>query len=80
MRPNRLPSTGAWVPTTHTSTVALRAPRGPITIRMLKTSLLRLSESPAAKRLITRAPVSRSLAERFVAGDTLHDASQPRAR
>lgn len=41
---------------------------------MLKTSLLRLSESPGAKRLITRAPISRSLAERFVAGDTLHDA------
>jgi proline dehydrogenase len=41
---------------------------------MLKTSLLRLSESPAAKRVITRAPISRNLAERFVAGDTLEDA------
>jgi proline dehydrogenase len=41
---------------------------------MLKTSLLRLSESPAAKRVITRAPVSRNLARRFVAGDTLDEA------
>jgi proline dehydrogenase len=41
---------------------------------MLKESLLRLSESPTAKRVITRAPVSRSLANRFVAGDTLDEA------
>ena len=41
---------------------------------MLKTSLLRLSESPTAKKIITRAPVSRSFAQRFVAGDTLDDA------
>lgn len=41
---------------------------------MLKTSLLRLSESQTAKRLITRAPLSRSFAARFVAGDTLQEA------
>jgi proline dehydrogenase len=41
---------------------------------MLKTSLLRLSESPTAKKIITRAPLSRSFAHRFVAGDTLDDA------
>jgi len=41
---------------------------------MLKTSLLRLSESPTAKKLITRAPLSRSFAQRFVAGDSLDDA------
>jgi proline dehydrogenase len=38
---------------------------------MLKTSLLRLSES---QTVITRAPISRSFAMRFVAGDTLDDA------
>src|SRR5215212_5703613 len=43
---------------------------------MLKESLLLLSESAAAKSVITRAPVSRSLAMRFVAGDTLEDAVQ----
>lgn len=41
---------------------------------MLKTSLLRLSESATAKKIITRAPLSRSFAHRFVAGDTLDDA------
>ena len=41
---------------------------------MLKTSLLRLSESQTAKKVITRAPISRSFAMRFVAGDTLDDA------
>lgn len=41
---------------------------------MLKSSLLRLSESETAKNVITRAPVSRALAMRFVAGDTLDDA------
>jgi proline dehydrogenase len=43
---------------------------------MLKESLLRLSESSTAKSVITRAPVSRSFAMRFVAGDTLEDAVQ----
>jgi proline dehydrogenase len=41
---------------------------------MLRESLLFLSENPAAKRLITRTPVSRRIAERFVAGETLDDA------
>ncbi|MBB4634096.1 proline dehydrogenase family protein [Longimicrobium terrae] len=41
---------------------------------MLKSGLLRLSESPTAKRIITRAPLSRSFAQRFVAGDTLREA------
>ncbi len=41
---------------------------------MLKQSLLLLSESPTAKNVITRTPVSRSIARRFVAGDTLDDA------
>jgi proline dehydrogenase len=43
---------------------------------MLKTSLLRLSESSTAKKIITRAPLSRSFAQRFVAGDTLDEALQ----
>jgi proline dehydrogenase len=43
---------------------------------MLKTSLLRLSESSTAKKIITRAPLSRSIAARFVAGDTLNEALQ----
>ncbi|HST61313.1 MAG TPA: proline dehydrogenase family protein, partial [Longimicrobium sp.] len=43
---------------------------------MLKTSLLRLSESSTAKNIITRAPLSRSFAQRFVAGDTLDEALQ----
>jgi proline dehydrogenase len=43
---------------------------------MLKESLLKLSESQAAKAVITRAPVSRSFAQRFVAGDTLEEAVQ----
>lgn len=46
---------------------------------MLKTSLLYLSESRTAKRVITGAPVSRQLAQRFVAGDTL-DAAANAAR
>jgi proline dehydrogenase len=41
---------------------------------MLKQSLLLLSESPTAKSVITRTPVSRSIARRFVAGDTLDEA------
>jgi proline dehydrogenase len=41
---------------------------------MLKTSLLKLSESATARKVITRAPLSRSLSRRFVAGDTLDEA------
>lgn len=41
---------------------------------MLKESLLALSESGTAKKVITRAPISRNFAQRFVAGDTLNDA------
>jgi proline dehydrogenase len=41
---------------------------------MLKQSLLLLSESSTAKNVITRTPVSRSIARRFVAGDTLDEA------
>jgi proline dehydrogenase len=41
---------------------------------MLKESLLALSESSTAKKVITRAPISRNFAQRFVAGDTLEDA------
>ncbi|HYW09421.1 MAG TPA: proline dehydrogenase family protein [Longimicrobium sp.] len=41
---------------------------------MLKQSLLYLSESATAKRLVTGTPVSRQLAQRFVAGDTLEEA------
>ena len=41
---------------------------------MLRQSLLFLSESTAAQRLVTRTPVSRRMAERFVAGETLDDA------
>ncbi|HET6230332.1 MAG TPA: proline dehydrogenase family protein [Longimicrobiaceae bacterium] len=41
---------------------------------MLKQSLLYLSSSPTAKRVVTGTPVSRKLAQRFVAGDTLEEA------
>ncbi|HEX2183896.1 MAG TPA: proline dehydrogenase family protein [Chloroflexota bacterium] len=41
---------------------------------MLKQSLLRLSESSTARKVITRVPVSRAIAHRFVAGDTLDEA------
>ena len=41
---------------------------------MLRQSLLYLSESPAAQRLLTGAPVSRRMAERFVAGESLDQA------
>ncbi len=43
---------------------------------MLRESLLYLSESPTAQRLVTGTPVSRQLAERFVAGETLDEAIQ----
>jgi len=41
---------------------------------MLKQSLLYLSQSPAARRVVTGTPVSRAMARRFVAGDTLEEA------
>jgi proline dehydrogenase len=41
---------------------------------MLKQSLLFLSESRAAQRLAVGTPVSRNIAHRFVAGETLDDA------
>jgi proline dehydrogenase len=41
---------------------------------MLRESLLYLSQSHTAQRVVTGTPVSRRLAERFVAGETLDDA------
>jgi proline dehydrogenase len=41
---------------------------------MLKQSLLYLSQSPTARRMVTGTPVSRAMAQRFVAGDTLEEA------
>jgi proline dehydrogenase len=41
---------------------------------MLRETLLFLSESPAAQRVLTGAPISRDLAQRFVAGETLGEA------
>ncbi|HEX7240644.1 MAG TPA: proline dehydrogenase family protein [Longimicrobiaceae bacterium] len=41
---------------------------------MLRQSLLYLSQSPAAQRVVTGTPISRRMAERFVAGDTVDDA------
>jgi proline dehydrogenase len=41
---------------------------------MLRRSLHFLSDSPAAKRMVTGTALSRRMAERFVAGDTLADA------
>lgn len=41
---------------------------------MFRQGLLYLSGSPAAQRLVTGTPLSRRIAERFVAGDTLDDA------
>jgi proline dehydrogenase len=43
---------------------------------MLKQSLLYLSQSPTAQKVVTGTPLSRRLAQRFVAGDTLDDAIQ----
>lgn len=41
---------------------------------MLRQSLLYLSESHAAQRVVTGSPISRRMAERFVAGDTVDKA------
>ncbi|HLL48962.1 MAG TPA: proline dehydrogenase family protein [Longimicrobiaceae bacterium] len=41
---------------------------------MLRQSLLYLSGSRAAQRLVTGTPIARNMAERFVAGDTVDDA------
>jgi proline dehydrogenase len=41
---------------------------------MFRQGLLYLSGSPAARRFVTGTPLSRRIAERFVAGDTLDDA------
>lgn len=41
---------------------------------MLRQSLLYLSENPSARRLVTGTPISRRMAGRFVAGETLDDA------
>ena len=41
---------------------------------MLRESLLYLSDSTAANRIVTSTPFARRLAERFVAGETLEDA------
>jgi proline dehydrogenase len=41
---------------------------------MLRQSLLYLSDSPTVRKVVTETPVSRRLAQRFVAGDTLDDA------
>jgi len=41
---------------------------------MLRQSLLYLSQSPTARRMLTETPVSRRFAERFVAGESLEDA------
>lgn len=41
---------------------------------MLKQSLLFLSQSQTAQRLVTGTPISRRMAQRFVAGDTLDEA------
>src|SRR5688572_7886433 len=41
---------------------------------MLRQSLLFLSDSPTVRKVVTETPISRRLAERFIAGDTLADA------
>ena len=41
---------------------------------MLRSTLLRLSESSTARRIATRAPLASTFARRFVAGDTIDDA------
>jgi proline dehydrogenase len=43
---------------------------------MLKATLLKAAGSPSLKRLITRNPVARRVAGRFIAGDTLDEAEQ----
>ena len=41
---------------------------------MLRSALLRMSRSTKIKNLVTRAPVTSDVVERFVAGETTHDA------
>ena len=41
---------------------------------MFRETLFFLSESPNARRLVTGTPISRHMAERFVAGESLEDA------
>jgi proline dehydrogenase len=41
---------------------------------MLRSTLLKLSESATARRVATRAPLASTFAHRFVAGDTIDDA------
>ena len=41
---------------------------------MLRQSILFLSDSAAAKKIVTRAPIARQMAARFVAGETLDEA------
>jgi len=43
---------------------------------MLRSTLLRLSESSAARTFATRAPFASTIAHRFVAGDTVEDAAR----
>jgi proline dehydrogenase len=43
---------------------------------MLKATLLKAAGSPSLKRLVTRNPVARRVAGRFIAGDTLDEAEQ----
>lgn len=43
---------------------------------MLRQSILFLSDSPTAKKVVTGAPLARRMAERFVAGETLEAAIQ----
>jgi len=43
---------------------------------MLKATLLKAAGSPSLKRLITRNPVARRVAGRFIAGDTLDEAER----
>jgi proline dehydrogenase len=43
---------------------------------MLKATLLKAAGSPSLKRLVTRNPVARRVARRFIAGDTLDEAEQ----
>jgi proline dehydrogenase len=43
---------------------------------MLKATLLKAAGSPSLKRLVTRNPVARRVARRFIAGDALDEAEQ----
>src|SRR5690606_790220 len=73
-RPSRAGGARTKTPATPRPVRSRRPLRHPNGQTMLRESLLYLSESGAAKRVVTGVPFARQMAERFVAGETLDDA------